>query len=64
MAHVQLGDQQKAAESLMNAVERNENQAAAHRALADSLERLGRKQEATQYRQRANELTTIRQSAR
>jgi tetratricopeptide (TPR) repeat protein len=63
VAYSQLGDFQKAADSFANAVERNENHAAAHRALGDMLERLGRPQEANQYRQRANELDPANQPA-
>jgi tetratricopeptide (TPR) repeat protein len=56
MAYMALGDFQKAAESLTNAVQRNEKHPAASRALSDALDRLGRAQEANQYRQRANQL--------
>jgi tetratricopeptide (TPR) repeat protein len=56
LAYMGLGDFQKAAESLTNAVQRNEKHAAASRALADALDRLGRSPEANQYRQRTNQL--------
>jgi tetratricopeptide (TPR) repeat protein len=60
VAYTQLGDFQKAAESFTNAVERNDKHAAAHRSLADALDRLGRSQEANQYRQKANQLAPPR----
>jgi tetratricopeptide (TPR) repeat protein len=56
VAYLQKGDFQKAAESLTNAVQRNDKHAAAYSQLANALDRLGRSQEASQYRQKASQL--------
>jgi tetratricopeptide (TPR) repeat protein len=56
LAYTLAGEIQKAADSFMGAVQLNDRHAAAHRGLADALERLGRGQDAAQYRQRANQL--------
>jgi tetratricopeptide (TPR) repeat protein len=57
LAYEALGDYQKASESFAAAIEFNNNHAAAYRHLAEAMQRLGRTELATQYRQRATELT-------
>jgi len=56
LAYEALANFEKAAESFAAAIEFNNNHAAAYRHLADAMQRLGRTDLATQYRQRADQL--------
>ena len=56
LAYEQMGDKQKASESFSAAIEFDKNHAGAHRHMADAMQRLGRTELATQYRQQADKL--------
>ena len=56
LAYEQMGDHQKASESFAAAIEFDKKHAGAHRHMADVLQKLGRSELATQYRQKADQL--------
>jgi tetratricopeptide (TPR) repeat protein len=56
LALEQMGDHQKASDSYSAAIEFDKNHAGAHRHMAEALDRLGRNELATQYRQKADQL--------
>jgi tetratricopeptide (TPR) repeat protein len=56
VAYEQMGDHQKASESFSAAIEFDKNHAGAHRHMADALQKLGRSELATPYRQKAEQL--------
>jgi tetratricopeptide (TPR) repeat protein len=56
IAYQQMGDHQKASESFSAAIEFDKKHAGAHRHMAEALEKLGRSELATQYRQKADQL--------
>ncbi len=57
LAYQQLGNDQKASESFASAIEFDNKHAGAYRHMADVLQSLGRTELATQYRQKADQLT-------
>ena len=56
LAYQQLGDHKRASESFSAAIEFDKNHAGAHRHMAEALQTLGRRELATQYRQKADQL--------
>ena len=56
VAYQQMGDHQKASESFSAAIEFDKSHAGAHRHMAEALDKLGRGELATQYRQKADQL--------
>jgi tetratricopeptide (TPR) repeat protein len=56
LAYQQMGDHQKASESFSAAIEFDKKHAGAHRHMAEALEKLGRGELATPYRQKAEQL--------
>ncbi len=63
IAYQQLGDHQKASESFSAAIEFDKGHAGAHRHMAEALDKLGRSELATQYRQKAEQLAPPKKSS-
>jgi tetratricopeptide (TPR) repeat protein len=56
LAYEQMDDSQRASDSYSAAIEFDKNHAGAHRHMADALQKLGRNELSTQYRQKADQL--------